>query len=394
MPTEAPPAQVATPAAPAAPTAPSRQAHAEGLMAAARQTSPDVAKANPAPQAQPQKAAAKPAQETAAKPEPKKGVERIPTLEEPAAPKPDDAQVTETQQGPDDEITKQKTWDKYKNSHKWREQIEPEYQTLKQKEAEWTTKQDEFQKTQKELEDHRQFRAAYDWQNSDAYKDKVAKPMAKEWKNAAEVADYLGADRMKLETAMLEPNPLKRDEMIEAVLMDSGKEVKPSALQRVCDAATRLAEINETADGMEREALDLQSAMKGRQDQETAKQKAEREAQWTKASTEIANAFKAKFGPLIAKNPEIAKALAEARIAEDPMDQAMQAQSAEMLPIVTNRLIEALKENAELKKHRKAVQEAGPKLGSERTQSDQQPTHKDHTSALQAAAAEHYGRRF
>ena len=394
MPTEAPPAPATTQAAPAA-AAPTRQAHAEGLMAAARQTSPDVAKANPAPAAQTQKPAKTAQEQPAAKAEPKKGVERIPTLEEPAATKPDDVQTPDTtQQGPDDEITKQKTWDKYKNSHKWREQIEPEYQTLKQKEAEWTTKEQELQKHQKELEDHRQFRAAYDWQNSDAYKDKVAKPMAKEWKNAAEVADYLGADRMKLETAMLEPNPLKRDEMIEAVLLDSGKELKPSALQRVCDAATRLAEINETADGMEREALDLQSAMKGRQDQETAKQKAEREAQWTKASTEIASAFKTKFGPLIAKNPEIAKALMEARIAEDPMDQAMQAQSAEMLPIVTNRLIEALKENAELKKHRKAVQEAGPKLGGERTQSDQQPTHKDHTSALQAAAAEHYGRRF
>lgn len=341
------------------------------------------AEKKPAAQQQQQKPADKPADKPVVK-----GADRLPDLGAEPAESPEKTQ----QNAADDDDTpeKQKTWDKYRNGFKEYEKVKPEYEELKKKAETWTAREKELETIQQELAEARKFKAAFDWENGDEYKTQIAQPMAAQWDQVAEVAEYLGVDRNKLTEAIRERNTLRRDELIEAVLNESGKEVRPSAVTRVTAAASELHRLDSEGEKMREKALDLQNAIKGQKETETLRQKQEREVKWAEASTRMAELYEGKFKPLIEKNPELREALRQAKLAEDPMDQAFQAQSAEILPVMAKAFIEVRAENAALQKKLRAMTGAKPGLGGEQTQ---KPQNTEQQVSLREAAAAHFSLR-
>jgi hypothetical protein len=383
------------PAIEAAPPAPASTPAAPSLSEAMNQhlTPPAKEAAPPA-----EKPAAKPATEQpAAKKSP---FDRLKSVEEPAAEepaKPEDAKPTDAAPAEAEETAPkgltpeaQKAWTEGKRAKKELARVKPEYEKLKAEVEQLRTQKPQVpEEITKELEDHRQFRAAHDWKNREEYQNEVVKPMQKHWSDVREVVDYLGVDATAVERAMLETNRLRRNELIKQALSTSEKELDPQAVSDVCSAANALHEVDAKAQKMEREALELQNVLKGKQEQETAKQKEARELAFSKASNEVATLFETKLAPVLKDKPEVAKALREARIAEDPMDQAYQAQSAALLPEVVEAYIALRNELAEIKKKTQARTAARPTLNGHTPP----PASQEQQVSLKEAAAAHFSTR-
>jgi len=356
--------------------APSSAPDMSGLAAAAAATVAQMNGQTPAPAPQAPVAPAAPQAPTppaapAAQPGP---FDSLPSLEEtPEAPAASEATPENPDgHGPDanakpEQVSRWKELRKVETEYK---QIKPDYEAktkrvveLEQKLAQLETTPTIPEEVTRELEELRLHRAAYDVKLTPEYKDTVVAPMHKQFTFLQEVSDYAGVDHNKLLEATDEPNRLKRNAAIAAVLAEATNQVDQNALSEVYASATQLHEVYQKGRALEDKAVEIKAGLTSKQQQETAAQQQAREAEFVKERSDVFNQLSAKFKPLI--TPEIEQTLASVKAAESPREKAMHAQAWVLLPQITQKFLEMRNKVATMEKAEKARIAARPGIGQQ-----------------------------
>jgi len=225
-----------------------------------------------------------------------------------------------------------------------------EYDTLQAKYAEMEQRMQEFEKNPKvpdaieqELNDLRQFRAAYDIQNTPEYQEAVSRPYEAQVSRIQEVAEYASVDMQKLMEAANETNTLRRAKAIRDVLSSSEADIDEQAINIAVRAADTLhSEVYPKDLELRSKATEIQKSLKGRSEVESVKQREAREQAFKQASTEMYDTLKAKLAPLkIFEDGDVVKAVQSASLAdpmENPMLAAYQAQAAAVTPVLVQQI--------------------------------------------------------
>lgn len=288
------------------------------------------------------------------KPWDKKAEDATPEAEE-AAPEVEEAP---TEDAPADLQPKAKTrWGelrKIEDSHK---KMLPEYEKLKA-EVETLRKAEpkipeEFQREYDEL---RQFRAAHDVENTPEYLKSVVQPMEEIMQQIEEVAAYAKVDFDKLCEATDIKNRLERNRAIRQVLSTSEEEISETDIQDVVNNANNLHPIYAKAEQLRSEATDIRNSLTGKEKALTEVQQRQTQEAFQKAAEEmqtiLSNSLKSTG---LFENPEVTKALGDAKqasVLDDPQMAAYQVHAGAILPAMIDQWN---KDRLELKEARRVL---------------------------------------
>lgn len=295
---------------------------------------------------------------------PKSPLDAIPDL----STKPDtatniDGQIQEQNQQPEQPVSPQKAkWEELRSKATELDKLKPELETLRKQIEELQTKPQIPEETAQELEELRKFRFAQEVESSPEWKEAVVKPWSGIQSDFKNIAEFYGVDFEQLIAAADDVNPLKRGKAIREFLSSSEQEVTPEVLDIAMDAAKRLHEVYQTQHTLRQQSQDLMQSLEAKRSMETEKQKAEREAKFSRSRDEIFTAISSKM-PDIFKDPQFVDAVKKASVSDEPQEQAYQAIAAVALPEVAKQLAAARAEIAKLNKTIAARSGAQPGLG-------------------------------
>lgn len=295
--------------------------------------------------------------------------------------------------------TERPRWGELRKTETLYKQIAPEYEKLKAeveqlRTASATPKVPE--EVEKELNDLRQFQAAYDVENTPDFVEAVSKPITAQLTRLQEVADYAKVNLDALMKATDEPNSLRRKQAIKQVLSESTEEVDDAAVAEAVEAANALHPLYAKGNELREKALEIQSALKGKQKVQTEQQKQAQQQQFQRAQQEMGEKLEANFKPLgffedaAFKKEVFAEQPADP--AADPMMAAYQAQAGKILPTLMNKYNEVIKELHEQKRINAARGKAKAPLG-DRTQAPTPEQPPEFEDALDMAIGQYNGQR-
>jgi hypothetical protein len=206
-----------------------------------------------------------------------------------------------------------------------------------------------------ELEDLRNFRAAYDVVNTPEYKNAVTVPFQDAQRRLQDVADFAKVDYQKLFQASGENNRLARNKIISSILSESEEEgVDASVIAEATAAINDMLPIFAKDEELRAKAGEMRTALEGRKVKETEAQRQQHEATMSKASKEMDDLLMPKFKAFkLFEDAEFAKRVSEARVADaatSPMDAAYQAKAGVLLPAVIEKFNTLATEVKDLRK--------------------------------------------
>lgn len=206
-----------------------------------------------------------------------------------------------------------------------------------------------------ELEDLRNFRAAYDVVNTPEYKNAVTVPFQDAQRRLQDVADFAKVDYQKLFQASGENNRLARNKIISSILSESEEEgVDASVIAEATAAINDMLPIFAKDEELRAKAGEMRTALEGRKTKETEAQRQQHEATMSKASKEMDDLLAPKFKAFkLFEDAEFAKRVSEARVADaatSPMDAAYQAKAGVLLPAVIEKFNALATEVKDLRK--------------------------------------------
>ena len=382
------PAPVAAAPTPSAPTqsAPQAPPPSNGMDLMAGIKGAVEAKNNPQPAAKPAQKAAQPQAKTGeqkAKVEGDKPAEPANPWDAEAVALEETKEEAQVEETPPEELKTPETktkWKELKDKATELDKILPEYTALKDKIAKLEATPNKLApEVESELNDLRQFKAAYAIEDTPEFHESVRQPYAKQEALISEVADYAGVDFEALLKATDEPNTLKRVQAIKKVLSASEIELDEQAVSIVANAANVMHEsIYPKQAELRAKALEIQNAFKGKQELQTSHQKAEQETRLKESTNQMFTTLEAKLKPTgLFDNAELATKLREAKLenpAEAPLKAAYQAQAAVLLPAFITKYNELM---GQLKEAKSALKARG---GSSAGPTDTSPIAKSTTN--------------
>jgi len=243
-------------------------------------------------------------------------------------------------------------WGELRKTEELYKQAKPKLETL-QKEVEELRKAPAKipEEIDKELGELRQFRAAYDVENTPEFNQAVWEPMAKVDSSFKEIADYAKVDKDELMVAADIKNKLQRARAIKDVLAKSTEDIDETVVQEAIQAAHQLHPIYEKAEQLRKDALDIRNAMDGKQKVQSEQQKQVQQQKFQEASREMKEIMATSLKEAGLVDEPMAKAMLEATQAdvnEDPQMAAYQVQAGLLLPEVIKLLNKEREERSKL----------------------------------------------
>lgn len=229
-------------------------------------------------------------------------------------------------------------WTELKKSQNELNKLKPEYEALKEEvEKLRATPEKVPAEIESELNELRQFRAAYKVEESPEFKQYVTEPWNEQVTAIQEVAEFAGIDVDALLKATDEPNMLRRAQAIKAALAESVEEVDSHAIEIVMRAADKLhKEVYPNQAQLKAQALEIQNAFKGKEELEKSQKAQEIEQKFNSSAQEMYATLEAKLKATgLFNNKELAERVKAAKpydVSEKPMEAAYQAQASALLP--------------------------------------------------------------
>ena len=270
---------------------------------------------------------------------------------------------------------------------KWKQlrQTEKQYRELEPKLKEYEAKIAELQKAvvppelEAELAELRQHRDVFDLHNSPEFKKTVAEPLDRIGAEVGDIAREFKLDEGELLNAMRETTEWKRTIAIEKAIKsaekqaqeaadESGEEYAPipsGVIGVIANHANRLHQVWQKQAELETKAGELKQSKEAEYTQKSQLSTVEQEKAWTKAVDESRTIIETNLAPVIKTLPEkdraeFLEAVKSAKISDDPVSRAFQAQAPEVAAMLTNVVINLRKELAEQKKLNSGLISAKP----------------------------------
>lgn len=229
-------------------------------------------------------------------------------------------------------------WTELKKSQSELNKLKPEYEALKEEvEKLRATPEKVPAEVETELNELRQFRAAYKVEESPEFKQYVTEPWNEQVTAIQEVAEFAGIDVDALLKATDEPNTLRRAQAIKAALAESTEDVDSHAIEIVMRAADKLhKEVYPNQAQLKAQALEIQNAFKGKEELEKSQKAQEIEQKFSASAEQMYTTLESKLKATgLFNNKELAERVKAAKpydISEQPMEAAYQAQASALLP--------------------------------------------------------------
>jgi len=316
----------------------------------------------PAPAPQPAPAAAPAPAESATPEAPKTGLDALPDMNESEEANPSTGEQPQAQQ---EEASPQKrAWSELKKKATELDQVKPELEKLRQQLQEAQEKPSIPQEVEAELNELRQLRFAVELEKTPDWEQSVKAPSAEILNQFKQIADYYNVDYNDLVAAADDQNPLRRGKAIREFLANNEvEEVSPEVIALATSSAEKLHGIYAKMAELKRNSSEAYQSLEARRSMETEQQQMQREQAFSSSHKEIVNILEKKM-PDLFKNPELAKAVKEAKPSDDPREQAFQVASSLLLAPLAAELKTTKSELAALKKQLAARSSATPGLGT------------------------------
>lgn len=270
---------------------------------------------------------------------------------------------------------------------KWKQlrQTEKQFKELEPKLKEYEAKIAELQKAvippeiEAELAELRQHRDVFDLHNSPEFKKTVAEPLDRIGAEVGDIAREFKLDNGELINAIRETTEWKRTIAIEKAIKsaerkaqeaadESGEEYAPipsGVIGVIANHANRLHQVWQKQAELETKAGELKQSKEAEYTQKSQLSTVEQEKAWTKAADESRTIIETNLAPVIKTLPEkdrteFLEAVKSAKISDDPVSRAFQAQAPEVAAMLTNVVINLRKELAEQKKLNSGLISAKP----------------------------------
>lgn len=270
---------------------------------------------------------------------------------------------------------------------KWKQlrQTEKQFRELEPKLKEYEAKIAELQKAvippeiEAELAELRQHRDVFDLHNSPEFKKTVAEPLERIGAEVGDIAREFKLDEGELLNAMRETTEWKRTIAIEKAIKTAEKKAQESAEESgeeyapipsgvigvIANHANRLHQVWQKQAELETKAGELKQSKEAEYAQKSQLSTVEQEKAWAKAADESRTIIETNLAPVIKTLPEkdraeFLEAVKSAKISDDPVSRAFQAQAPEVAAMLTNVVINLRKELAEQKKLNSGLISAKP----------------------------------
>lgn len=263
---------------------------------------------------------------------------------------------------------------------KWKQlrAIEKQWKETEPKIKEYEAKIAELQKAvvppelESELKELREFRDVYDLRNSPEFKKTVAEPLDHIGSEVGEIATEFKIDPSALFEAMKEKTEWRRNIAIDKVVKDAAdlameedREIPNGVANSLHNAANRMHTIWQKQTELETKASELRQSKEVAQSQKAEVSTVEQEKAWKQAAEQSKGIIESKLMPVLKslsdqEKSEFMDAVNEAKISEDPVERAFQAQAPHVAAVLINRLNTVMKELAAVKKERDGVMAAKP----------------------------------
>lgn len=263
---------------------------------------------------------------------------------------------------------------------KWKQlrAIEKQWKEAEPKLKEYEAKIAELQKAsvppelETELKELREFRDIYDLRNSPEFKKTVAEPLDHIGTEVGEIATEFKIEPKALFEAMQEKTEWRRNIAIDKVVKaaaeaaaEEDREIPAGVANSLHNAANRMHAIWQKQAELETKASELRQSKEIAQSQKAELSTAEQEKAWKEAATQSKSIIEAKLSPVIkglsdAEKAEFIEAVESAKISDDPVERAFQAQAPHVAAVLINRLNTVMKELAAVKKERDGIVAAKP----------------------------------
>lgn len=263
---------------------------------------------------------------------------------------------------------------------KWKQlrAIEKQWKEAEPKIKEYEAKIAELQKAvvppelESELKELREFRDVYDLRNSPEFKKTVAEPLDHIGSEVGEIATEFKIDPSALFEAMQEKTEWRRNIAIDKVVKDAAdlameedREIPNGVANSLHNAANRMHTIWQKQTELETKASELRQSKEVAQSQKAEVSTVEQEKAWKQAAEQSKGIIESKLMPVLKslsdqEKSEFMDAVNEAKISEDPVERAFQAQAPHVAAVLINRLNTVMKELAAVKKERDGVMAAKP----------------------------------
>lgn len=270
---------------------------------------------------------------------------------------------------------------------RWKQlrQAEKQFKELGPKLKEYEAKIAELQKAvippeiEAELAELRLHRDVFDLHNSPEFKKTVAEPLDRIGGEVNEIAGEFKLNQDNLWDAIRETSEWKRTIAIEKVIKaadraaqaaadESGEEYSPipsSAIGVIANHANRAHQVWQKQAELETKAGELKQSKEAEYAQKSQLSTVEQEKAWAKAADESRTIIETNLAPVIKTLPEkdraeFLEAVKSAKISDDPVSRAFQAQAPEVAAMLTNVVINLRKELAEQKKINSGLISAKP----------------------------------
>lgn len=232
---------------------------------------------------------------------------------------------------------------------------------------------------EKELAELRQHRDVFDLQNSPEFKKTVSEPLDRIGAEVSDIAKEFKLNEDALFSAMRETTEWKRTIAIEKAIKSAEKKAQEDAEEAgteyspipsgvigvIANHANRLHQVWQKQAELETKAGELRQSKEVEQSQKSQLSTAQQEAEWQKAADESRTIIETNLAPVIKGLPEkdraeFLEAVKGAKISDDPVSRAFQAQAPEVAAMLTNVVINLRKELAEQKKLNSGLISAKP----------------------------------
>jgi hypothetical protein len=344
-----------------------------GSLRNAIRSSPD---ANKGETQKPKEEAPKVEKKQAEKPaedKPKSLKDKLKVEEEPA--EEESTEETTTEEGEEDDLPTYKdrkptekekaTWKGLKQAKAEYDKIKPEYEKLKAELEERKKMPALDDEVLKKLERLEQKEKIFDLQGSEEYQTTILAPQREIDTAIAGMSKKYGINLNDLNEAFKETVDWERDDAIEKVLKQADEEVPLSIMKNILDKAARKHEIWQKEIKMFEDADRKRAAYEHEQKQTATQKTIEEQKAWQAALDSSTQMIETQMAPLLKSLPkekldEFKAALKEAKISDDPVERALQAQAVQVASVLVEERNVLTKKVAQLEKTIKALSAASP----------------------------------
>jgi len=342
---------------------------AEGGIGNSAPTNPTPPAPVAAPAA-PESTPAAPAAPTNPYEQPKTGLDSLPDLNAPV----EEAAATEANPStgeiqPGEPVSPQKAkWNELREKATELDKVKPELDTLRQQLQELKEKPSIPDEVQREIEELRQLRFAVELEQTPEWNQAVKAPSQEVLNQFQQIAEFYNVDYKELVAAADDTNPLRRGKSIREFLERSDtNEVTADVVAIATNAAEKLHGIYSKMAELRGRSSEAYASLEAKRSMESEQQQLQRDQKYSASHKEVVGVLEARL-PDFFKNPELAKAIREARPATEPQEQAFQVAASVLIAPMASELKQARAEIAKLQKQVAARSAAVPGLGTSPSQ--------------------------